>query len=79
METENNGEVLDLKLARKQGLWPNREYCPDFVWKELTKIKESVRHISRDAKAVPPEYGTVVLPVLRAVLRHVQYLRLLIV
>jgi len=70
METENYGEVLDLKLARKQGLWRNRDYCPDFVWKALTKIKENVRHISRDAKAVPPDYGSVLLPVQRAVLRR---------
>jgi len=57
------------RKRRKQGLWRNRQYLPDSVWKELTKIKQSVRRISRDAKAVPPEYGSVVLPILRAVLR----------
>ena len=34
METENNGEVLESKPGRKEGLWRNWKYCPDFVWKE---------------------------------------------
>jgi hypothetical protein len=70
METENTVQVLEPKLARKQGLWLNRKYCPDSVWKELRKIRRNVRQISRDSKAVLPEHGSVVLPILRAVLRR---------
>jgi len=40
METENTREVLELKLARKQGLWRNWKYCPDFVWMELRKSEK---------------------------------------
>lgn len=47
METENNGRVLELKLVRKLGLWRNRKYCPDFVWKELQNRRKCEAHLPR--------------------------------